>query len=124
MKILDLHLKMLIETGIGHGGGITGSRRGVAHGWVRDCFVLHVDEDRFSCSCVDEELVPPPSPAALWRRSRSRKGPERWTQGMVKAHTEGILSVGDADRDSVNREAMVNGEALCGVGGEEEHERA
>jgi hypothetical protein len=86
--------------------------------------VLHVDEDCFSCSCVDEESVPPPSPAVLWHRSRSRKGPERWTQGMAKARAEGVLSIGDADRDSANREAMVDGEALHGVGGEEEHERA
>jgi hypothetical protein len=44
-------------------------------------------------------------------------------QGTAKARAEGVLSVGDADLDSVNREAMV-GEALHGVGGEEEHERA
>jgi hypothetical protein len=43
---------------------------------------------------------------------------------MAKARAEGVLSIGDADRDSANREAMVDGEALHGVGGEEEHERA
>jgi hypothetical protein len=42
----------------------------------------------------------------------------------VKARAEGVLNVGDADRDSMNREAMVSDEALCGVSGEEEHERA
>jgi hypothetical protein len=45
-------------------------------------------------------------------------------QGMVKACVEGILSVGNADRDNANREAMVGSEAMCGISGEEEHERA
>jgi hypothetical protein len=43
---------------------------------------------------------------------------------MVKACVEGILSVGNADRDNANREAMVGSEAMCGISGEEEHERA
>jgi hypothetical protein len=55
-----------------------------------------------------------------WQRCgidlRAGRAPDTGPQGTVKAHTEGILNVSDADRDSVNREAM--------VGGEEEHERA
>jgi hypothetical protein len=83
-----------------------------------------MDEDYFSCSCVDEELVPPPPAAALWRRSQSRKGPDAGPQGTAKARTEGVLNVGDEDRDSANREAMVDDEALRGIGGKEEHEQA
>jgi hypothetical protein len=112
------------ETGIGHGGGIVGSRREAACGWVHDCFVLRVDEDCFLCSCVGEELVSPPPPTVLWRRSQSRKAPTAGPQGTVKARAEGILNVSDADRDNMNREAMVGNEALCDVSGEEEHERA
>jgi hypothetical protein len=49
-----------------------------------------------------------------------RSGP----QGTAKARTEGVLNVGDEDRDSANREAMVDDEALRGIGGKEEHEQA
>jgi hypothetical protein len=87
-----------------------------------------------SCSTWTRTASRAPARTRSWSRRRWRqrcgvdlgagRASDARPKGTAKARAEGILSVGDVDRDNVNHEAMVGGEALRGVGGEEEHKRA